>query len=110
MFVRRSRTWSIGHDCDAAKYRKTAAAALRSTRRTEPAMARGSPLLPPTNNIRRRRNGMVGPSRSSELRLQPIGNLAGDLCRRFLGDRKHRTDVDLAKHVAVRPVGAGPAE
>jgi hypothetical protein len=34
-----------------------------------------------------------------ELRPQPIGNSAGDLCRRLVGDREHRTDVDLAKHV-----------
>src|SRR6516225_1502682 len=46
----------------------------------------------------------------SELRPQPIGNSAGDLCRRLVGDWEHRTDVDLAKHVAVGPVGAGRAE
>src|SRR5262249_15490154 len=46
----------------------------------------------------------------SELRPRPIGNLAGDLCRRLVGDREYRTDVDLAKHVAVGPVGAGWAE
>src|SRR5262249_51964664 len=43
----------------------------------------------------------------SELRPQPIGNSARDLCRRLVGDREYRTDVDLAKHVAV---GAGRAE
>ena len=46
----------------------------------------------------------------SELRPQPIGNPARDLCRRFVGDREYRTDVDLAKHVAVGPVGARRAE
>jgi hypothetical protein len=46
----------------------------------------------------------------SELRPQPIGNSAGDLGRRLIGHRKHRTDVDLAKHVAVGSVGAGRAE
>ena len=46
----------------------------------------------------------------SELRPQAIGNSAGDLCRRLVGNREHRTDVDLAKHVAVGPVGAGRAE
>ena len=46
----------------------------------------------------------------SELRPQPIGNSAGDLCRRLVGDREHRTGVDLAKHVAVGPVEAGRAE
>src|SRR5262249_36999557 len=53
--------------------------------------------------------GMVSwgvPRRDSELRPQPIGHSAGDLCRRLLGDRKHRANVDLAKHVAVGPVGA----
>ena len=39
----------------------------------------------------------------SELRPQPIGNAAGDLCRRLVRDREHRTDVDLAKHVTVGP-------
>ena len=46
----------------------------------------------------------------SELRPLPIGNSARDLCRRLVGDREYRTDVDLAKHVAVGPVGAGRAE
>ena len=46
----------------------------------------------------------------SELRQQPIGNSAGDLCRRLVGHRKNRTDVDLAKRIAVGPVGAGRAE
>src|SRR5689334_13927542 len=46
----------------------------------------------------------------SELRPQPIGNSARDLRRRLLGDRKYRTDVDLAKHVALGPVSAGRAE
>src|SRR5215207_4942898 len=46
----------------------------------------------------------------SELRPQPIGNSAGDLWRRLVRDREHRTDVDLAKHVTVGPVGAGWAE
>ena len=32
----------------------------------------------------------------SELRYQPFGNSAGDLCRRLVGHREHRTDVDLA--------------
>ena len=41
---------------------------------------------------------------------QPIGNSAGDLCRSLVGDREYRTDVDLAKHVAVGPVSAGRAE
>src|ERR1700731_3530408 len=50
------------------------------------------------------------PSDHSELRPKPIGNSAGDLCRRLVGYREHRTDVDLAKHVAVGPVGAGRAE
>src|SRR5215510_6729904 len=46
----------------------------------------------------------------SELRPQPIGNPAGDLCRRLDGHREHRTDVDLAKDVAVGSGGAGRAE
>ena len=50
------------------------------------------------------------PSDHSKVRSQPIGNSAGDLSRRLLGHREYRTDVDLAKHVAVGPVGAGWAE
>ena len=46
----------------------------------------------------------------SELRPQPIGNSARDLSRRLVGDREYRTNVDLAKHVAVGPVDAGGAE
>src|SRR5436309_15748979 len=46
----------------------------------------------------------------SELRPQPIGNPARDLCRRFVGDREYRTDIDFAKHVAVGRVGPGWAE
>src|SRR3954463_14510880 len=44
---------------------------------------------------------MSSPSGSSEFRPQPIGNSAGDLRRRLVGDRERRTDVDLAKHAAV---------
>src|SRR5262249_17613352 len=36
-------------------------------------------------------------------RPQPIGNVACDLCRCPVRDREHRTDVDLAEHVAVGP-------
>src|SRR5215470_18929707 len=46
----------------------------------------------------------------SDLLPQPIGNSAGDLRRRLVRDRKHRTDVDLAEHVAVGPVAAGGAK
>src|SRR4051812_33295078 len=46
----------------------------------------------------------------SSLAQQPIGNSARDLCRRLVGDREYRTDVDLAKHVAVDPVVARWAE
>ena len=53
---------------------------------------------------------IVGFSDHSERRPQPIGNSAGDLCRGLVGDREHRTGVDLAKHVAVGPVGVGRAE
>src|SRR3954453_3533577 len=44
---------------------------------------------------------MSCPSSSSEFRLQPIGNPAGDFRRPLVGDRERRTDVDLAKHAAV---------
>jgi hypothetical protein len=44
------------------------------------------------------------------LRPQPIGDSARDLCRRLVGHREHRTDVDLAEHVVVGPVGAGRAK
>ena len=44
------------------------------------------------------------------LRPQPIGNPTRDLCERLHGDREHRTDVDLAKHVAVDSVRARRAE
>jgi hypothetical protein len=50
------------------------------------------------------READIGPP--SALRPQPIRNPAGDLCRRLIGNREHRTDVDLAKHVAVGAVGA----
>src|SRR5215472_7132731 len=46
----------------------------------------------------------------SGLRPQPIGNPTRDLCGRLHGDREYRTDVDLAKHVAVGSVSARRAE
>src|SRR5262245_66598480 len=60
------------------------------------------------------RNGKVNrlplPLDHSELRPQPIGNPACYLCRRFVGHREYRTDVDFAKHVAIGPIGVGWAE
>jgi len=44
------------------------------------------------------------------LRPQPIDKPTRDLCGRLHGDREHRTDVDLAKHVAVDSVRARRAE
>ena len=46
----------------------------------------------------------------SELRPQPVGNAARDLSRRLVGNREHRTDIDLAKHVAVGPLAVRWAE
>src|SRR6476620_2716840 len=62
------------------------------------------------------RPGLSNPASSaasnnrSQLRPQSINNSAGDLGRCLVGHWKHRTDVDLAKHVTVGPVGAGRAE
>src|SRR5262249_36915798 len=47
---------------------------------------------------------IAGRLSSFDLRPQPIGNSAGHLCRRLVRDREHRTDVDLAEHIAIGPV------
>src|SRR5262245_6507402 len=48
--------------------------------------------------------------RRSVLRPQPFGNPVGDFCWRLIGNGEYRTDVDLAKHVAVGSISVGRAE
>src|SRR6516162_2831185 len=49
----------------------------------------------------------LGPLR---VRPQPIGDSTRDLYGRLHRDREYRTDVDLAKHIAVGSVRSGRAE
>src|SRR4051812_20465344 len=54
------------------------------------------------SGIRRARR--CAPPADSELQPQSSRNAAGNLGRRLVRYREHRTDVYLAKHVAVAPV------
>src|SRR4051812_45327944 len=46
----------------------------------------------------------------SNLGPQAVRNAAGDLRRGLVRYRKHRADIDLAKHVAIGPVGIARPE